>query len=42
LNGSLERQNRKKKKKKGLMADKNYIADVYLQGEKAMGKSMLL
>ena len=28
----------KKKKKKGLMADKDYITEAYLQGGKAVGK----
>lgn len=28
----------KKKKKKGLMSDKNYITEAYLQGGKAVGK----
>ena len=28
----------KKKKKKGLMADKDYITEAYIQGGKAVGK----
>ena len=28
----------KKRKKKGLMSDKNYITEAYLQGRKAVGK----
>ena len=29
----------KKKKKKGLMTDKDYITEAYLQGGKAVGKT---